>query len=141
MPGLIRKLPRRLATLFGSPRPTQQPFDVSGIDQRHDQWVMLIDLRQLAMLVRIVAGADQGREFARLLQTTEKKIGDQRRGVRHQRGLVVAPLLGSPDEILRVLEALGELTVDQFGNGTAPQYRRFLANGAIALAKLECATV
>ena len=135
MPDLVRELPRRLTALSGPAGPAQQPFDVSGIDERHDQWIMLIDLDQLAVLTRIVAGADQCRELTRLLQTTEKEIGDHGSGVRHEDGLVVAPLLGPPDEILRVLEALGELAVDQFGYGASPQDRRLLANSAMVLRK------
>src|SRR5712672_4624501 len=102
---------------------------------------MLIDLDQLAVLAGIVAGADLCRELTRLLQTTEKEIGDHGSSVRHEGSLVVAPLLGPSDEILRMREALGELAVDQFGYGTSPQHRRLLANGAMARAKLECATV
>src|SRR5437016_8576961 len=102
---------------------------------------MLIDLDKLAVLTRIVAGADLCRELTRLLQTTEKEIGDYGSGVRHEDGLVVAPLLRPPDEFLRMLEAFGELAVDQFGYGASPQDRPLLANGAMALAKLECTAV
>ena len=102
---------------------------------------MLINLDQLAVLTRIVASADQSRELTRLLQTTEKEIGDYGSGVGHEGSLVVAPLFCPPDEILGVFEALGELAVDQLGYGTSPQHRRLLANGAMARAKLERTTV
>src|SRR5262245_48607391 len=141
MPDLVRELPRRPAALSGPAWPAQQPFDVPGIDERYDQWIMLINLHQLAVLTRIVAGADQSRELTRLLQATKKEIGDYGSGVGHEGSLVVAPLFCPPDEILRAFEALGELAVDQLGYGTPEQYRRLLANGAIARAKLECTRV
>src|SRR5262249_12279847 len=141
MPDLVRELPCRHAALSGPAWPAQQPFDVSGIDQRYDQWIMLINLDQLAVLTRIVASTDHSRDLTRLLQTTEKEIGDYGSGVGHKGSLLVAPLFCQPDEILRVFETLGKLAVDELGYGASPQHRRLLANGAMARAKLECTTV
>src|SRR4029077_4347142 len=84
---------------------------------------------------------DQTRQSVRLVQTAEEEIGDQGRGVRHQGSLVVAPLLGPPDEILRVFEPADELAVDQLRHGSAPQNRSLLANGSATRAKFECPMV
>src|SRR5258708_20479555 len=120
MPDLVRELPRRHAALSGPAWPAQQSFDVSGIDERYDQWIMLINLHQLAVLTRIVASADQSRELTCLLQTTEKEIGDYGSGIGHEGSLVVAPLFCPTDEILCVFEALGQLPVDHLAYVPSP---------------------
>ena len=44
---LFRKLPRSITALSGPIGPPQQPFDMTRIDERHDQWIVLIDLDEL----------------------------------------------------------------------------------------------
>src|SRR5882724_6615179 len=114
---------------------------MTRIDQRHDQWIMLIDLDELPMLSRIVARPDQTRQFVRLLQMADKEIGDQGCGVRHKGSLVIARLLGQPEEIPRVFEGFGELAIDQLSQSNTPQDRSFLANSPVICAKFECSAV
>ena len=125
----------------GAAGPTQQPFDVAGIDEGHDLRIMLIDLDQFAMLAGIVAGADERCESLACSRRPRKKLAIRAAARAIRIGLVVAPLFRAPDEILRVLEALGELTVDQLGDRTSEQHRRLLADGAVVRAELECATI
>ena len=87
---------------------------MTRIDERHDQWIVLIDLDELAVYSRIVARADQTRQFVCLLQMADKEIGDQGCGMRHKGSLVIARLLCQLEEIPRVFEGLGELAIDQF---------------------------
>ena len=71
----------------------------------------------------------------------DKEIGDQGCGVRHKGSLVIARLLGQPEEIPRVFEGFGELAIDQLSQTNTPQDRSFLANSPVICAKFECSTV
>src|SRR2546430_10815963 len=71
----------------------------------------------------------------------DKEIGDQGCGVRHKGSLVIARLLGQPEEIPRVFEGFGELAIDQLSQSNTPQDRSFLANSPVICAKFERSAV